>query len=281
MSGSPHQGIIREVTGKGKITIRATSALPVKSEFTGKQIKALEEIAEKYGSRRVHVTPRQSIEIPDVCRTHLEEVTKKLQEADFTPGSTGNTVRNVFTCSRWCLYNGLPIGELSERLSSDFSNKETPGKVTLSLSACSFSCSRSMTSDIGIIGKVKIKISREKCIQCKVCIRDPLGCQVDAIEIPEDGVKVDSSVCVNCGFCSNVCKPGAITVRSLGYEIIIGGSGGVMPRIGTTYEDFVDGDSVPGVVGRIIERYRALGEEGERIGDVLDRIGMEVFKNER
>jgi dissimilatory sulfite reductase (desulfoviridin) alpha/beta subunit len=51
---------------KGKCTLRLASNDPCSAELTAEQIGIIADIAEKYGSGSVHVTSRQTIEIPDV-----------------------------------------------------------------------------------------------------------------------------------------------------------------------------------------------------------------------
>jgi len=48
----------------------------------------------------------------------------------------------------------------------------------------------------------------DSCKKCKACMK--LGCP--AILFTEDGAKIDTSLCVECGLCQKVCKFGAIEV---------------------------------------------------------------------
>ncbi len=54
-----------------------------------------------------------------------------------------------------------------------------------------------------------VSINREKCVKCSMCWK--LGCP--AIEVsPEDGKTIiNPTLCVHCGLCAAVCRPGAIT----------------------------------------------------------------------
>lgn len=49
-------------------------------------------------------------------------------------------------------------------------------------------------------------INSEKCKNCRMCMK--LGCP--AITVSENGLKIDSTLCVGCGLCPEVCKFGAI-----------------------------------------------------------------------
>jgi dissimilatory sulfite reductase (desulfoviridin) alpha/beta subunit len=60
-------GIIEGRT-EGRIVLRVRSEVPYSAEFTADRIGALADIAEKYGLGEVHITPRQTVEIPHVDR---------------------------------------------------------------------------------------------------------------------------------------------------------------------------------------------------------------------
>ncbi len=270
-------GIIRG-EGKGKVVIRVRSARPYTAEITSEQLRALAEVARKYGSRIVHTTPRQAIEIPDVEESLAEEAIRELEKAGFKAGASGELMRHVFACSRWCLYNSTPVAEMAEKLNERYGDTEMPAKLTISLSGCDFSCSRSRTSDIGVIAKTRIKVEPDKCIKCGLCVNEPLGCQVDALTVSkEKPVEWDSERCVGCGFCSNICPTSAITAEEKGFDIYIGGGGGMFPREAKLLKEFVSEDSVLKEVDRIVEKYRALAEPGERLFSVVERVGIEEF----
>jgi len=59
---------------EGKATLRVRSLEPHSAEFTSEQIGAIADIAERYGSGQVHVSARQTIEIPDIERSAIKEV---------------------------------------------------------------------------------------------------------------------------------------------------------------------------------------------------------------
>ncbi len=223
------KGIIKGRT-QGKVVLRVRSEEPYSAEFTAAQIGVLADIAEHYGSGAVHFTPRQTVEIPHIDTAALPAVTALLSGHGLFPGSTGRHPRNVTACSRWCLYNASPVSDAARKLNSLLNEKVLPGKTDISLSGCEFSCVRSRTSDIGVIARTEIVITDKKCKQCSLCIKEPLGCQADAITLTPEGVEIDRRKCVRCGFCSGVCRPGAIAAGSRGFDIFVGGNGGIMPR---------------------------------------------------
>jgi len=256
---------------KGKITLRLKASDPYSSELTTHQIGVIADIAEIYGSGVVHITPRQTVEIPDIMESSLEEIIDKLRKAGLSPGSTDRHLRNVIACSRWCLYNASPMDGIAKRLNNLYMDKVMPGKTTISLSGCDFSCVRSRTSDIGVIARAEIELTDRACKKCSLCVKEPLGCQVDAITITDDGVVIDAERCVRCGFCTNVCRPESIRVRSKGFDILLGGRGGIRPREAVFYKRLSSEDELIQEIEDIIEHYCKVAKEGERIADVLER----------
>lgn len=258
-------------------TVRVRSLDPYSSEFTAGQIGVLADIAERFGSGRVHVTPRQTVEIPHILCDDLLEVTALLEEVGLAPGSSGTHLRNVIACSRWCLYNAVPLSDLARRINNIHAERELPGKTNISLSGCDFSCVRSRTSDIGVISRTGVEITDKECKKCSLCIKEPLGCQVDAIRLTDAGVILDTQRCVSCGFCTNICRPGTLKAKFRAFDIFLGGCGGLKPREAVLYKRVVTEEDVVKEIDSILSRYVETGRNGERLGALIERIGLENF----
>ncbi len=130
---------------KERVTLRIQSLEPYSSELTAEQIGAIADIAEAYGSGSVHVTPRQTIEIPDIGIARLEGIRNLLNNYGLYTGSSGRYLRNIIACSRWCLYNAIPVSDLAQKLNNLFHRRILPGKTNIALSGCDFSCVSSRT----------------------------------------------------------------------------------------------------------------------------------------
>ncbi len=259
---------------KNRVALRIRSIEPHSSELTGEQLGIIADIAEKYGSGTVHVTPRQTIEIPDIEQSLITEVTGILGSVGLYPGSSDRFLRNIIACSRWCLYNVAPLSDFTQKLNKIYKDKVLPGKTIISLSGCDFSCVRSKTSDIGVIARAEIEITDKKCKQCSLCIKEPLGCQVDAITITDEGVLIDTERCIRCGFCTNVCRPDSIRVKSRSFDLFIGGSGGIKPKEAQFYKNVSSEDEVVQEINKLLDKYLSVAESGERIRDVTERLGL-------
>jgi dissimilatory sulfite reductase (desulfoviridin) alpha/beta subunit len=266
-------GILQGRT-KGKSTIRVASNDPYSAELTAEQIGSIADIAEKYGSGSVHVTTRQTIEIPDIELTSLNEIKELIKNSGLYTGSSDKYIRNVMACSRWCLYNASPLSDLAAQINRKYQSRELPGKTIISLSGCDFSCVRSRTSDIGVIARSEIKLTDKKCKQCSLCVKEPLGCQVDAITLTDEGVQIDTERCVRCGFCTKICKPGTIAVNLNSYDIFLGGKGGVKPREAEFFKNVKSEDELVRQIDAVLAGYVSVADDRERIGDVIDRLGM-------
>lgn len=270
-------GVIHD-RAEGKVTLRIRSLEPYSAEFTAEQLGILADVAESYGSGSVHVTPRQTIEIPDISEKKVPAIQQALAGSGLALGSAGLWTRNVTACSRWCLFNAAPMSSLAQRMNVLFAERILPGKTNISLSGCDFSCVRSRTSDIGVIARSEIELTDKKCKQCSLCVKEPLGCQVDAITITDDGVTIDTERCVRCGFCSSVCKPGSIALRSTGYDLYVGGGGGLKPREAVFLANRTSEDKLLDAIQQVLDRYKEQAAPGQRIGDLIDAGGIDVFR---
>ena len=266
-------GILQGRT-KGKSTLRVASNDPYSAELTADQIGIIADIAEKYGSGSVHVTARQTIEIPDIELSCLDEIRKLINNSGLYTGSSDKYIRNIMACSRWCLYNASPLSDLAAQINRKYQSRELPGKTIISLSGCDFSCVRSRTSDIGVIARSEIKLTDKKCKKCSLCVKEPLGCQVDAITLTDEGVQIDTERCVRCGFCTKICKPGTIEVNLKSYDIFLGGKGGVKPREAEFYKNVKSEDELVRQIDAVLAGYVSVADDRERIGDVIDRLDM-------
>jgi dissimilatory sulfite reductase (desulfoviridin) alpha/beta subunit len=264
---------------QNRVTLRVRSVEPYSSELTGEQLGAIADIAEKYGSGIVHVTPRQTVEIPDIEGSSVGDINKLLSGSGLYTGSSDRYLRNVIACSRWCLYNAFPVTDLALTLNRRYRDRVLPGKTNISLSGCDFSCVRSRTSDIGVIARADIELTDKKCKKCSLCIKEPLGCQVDAITVSDDGVAVDTKRCIRCGFCTNICKPETIRVRLRSFDIFLGGCGGIKPQEAAFYKNVSDEEELFDEIEHVIKRYEELADQGGRIRDVIEKSGLEAMED--
>ncbi len=98
------------------------------------------------------------------------------------------------------------------------------------------------------------------------------------------GMELPSKFKIGVSSCPNKCTDAAtidlgIMGTSKGYHIYVGGNGGVKPRLADLLVEHVHPCEVLGIVDRVIEFYKNQAKGQERIGRMIDRIGLEELKN--
>jgi dissimilatory sulfite reductase (desulfoviridin) alpha/beta subunit len=284
----PKVGIIKgvlakdiELTGDKSVNLR-TSARPFKNVYSSAQLRAIKSVLEKYGSGKVHLTPRYNLEIPEVGQKNIDKALQELYCAGLFPGGAGTSVRNIFTCPDWCSKNIRPVQELGAMVSRNFGDMDMPNKVTISFAGCSNGCSRPHNCDIGIIAVGKVEIADGACPdECTDCLA---ACRFGAIEKTGSRIKLNDK-CIDCCKCVETCGHGMLGIGKTGFTVLIGGKEGVSVRFGIRYADFAEDFEILEIVDRVLNRYkeRARLKKGsnkkkERLAEVIDRLGIEVFK---
>jgi dissimilatory sulfite reductase (desulfoviridin) alpha/beta subunit len=115
-----------------------------------------------------------------------------------------------------------------------------------------------------------------KCTDCGKCI--PV-CAVGAIKKTEGKYVRDEDLCVNCSACTTLCPPGAWVPATVGVRVLAGGTMGKRPRLATVVADLLkDPKEALALVRKILAVYRAEGKSKERLGHMMDRIGLDEFQ---
>ncbi len=114
-----------------------------------------------------------------------------------------------------------------------------------------------------------------------------LGLQ-DTISLAEklkkfEGKKLPSKMKIAISGCPNSCTEPALRDIGLmgtkdGFTLFVGGSAGKKPRIGWKVAENVSPDEALSIVERIIEFYERNGRKGKRLGDLIESMGLEVFR---
>lgn len=83
--------------------------------------------------------------------------------------------------------------------------------------------------------------------------------------------------------CQNSCAEPAVRDIGImgtpkGYNVMVGGNAGMKPRLAETIAQFQTEGQVLDMVDRIINYYKDNAKLNERLGDFMDRVGMDAFK---
>ncbi|MDJ0722421.1 MAG: NAD(P)/FAD-dependent oxidoreductase [Desulfobacterales bacterium] len=116
---------------------------------------------------------------------------------------------------------------------------------------------------------------------CRLGLQDSLtmGMRLDdryhGMELPNK-MKMGVSGCTN-NCAENCIKDIALMGKKSGWTVTAGGNGAKKPRLADHIAEDLDDDAAVTLIDRIIDYYRENGKRGERIGQMIDRLGQETF----
>lgn len=236
------------------------------------RLRKIVEVAERYGGDYVHLSVRQSVEIPYVSWKDFGALQAELREVGQEVASCGARVRVPTACSG-CEYNpnGLTATQEMTRIVDDqFFGTAMPHKFKISFSGCPIDCARTSEMDLGFQGAVRPRWEQEPCTGCRLC---GSACQEGAIESdPKSGEPhYYPDKCLYCGDCIRVCPTDAWRPGEVGWMVRVGGKHGRHPMLGHKIAEFVTDTQVSEIVQAVTDWYVAHGaDKGRtRIGTIL------------
>jgi len=262
-------GIIRQ-RQKDKFTVRlkvAGGRLPLE------RLARILDVAKKYGSDCVHLTVRQSVEIPYVQSTDLDKVREELGEVGQEIATCGARVRVPVACGG-CEYNPRGLMD-SQRMAMEVSSRffgrgPFAGKFKMAFSGCPNDCPHSAANDLGFQGAVEPVLDDSACTCCGLCAA---ACKEGAIVVDSASGKprLLPEKCVYCGDCIQSCPNDTWKARRTGWVVRVGGKHGRHPIMGARVAEFLPDAKVFNVIEAVIEWYEkhAKGKTRVRVGDLL------------
>ncbi len=243
------------------------------------QMRKLTKIAEKYGDGSLHLTTRQTLEIPHVDPAHLEKIAVQLSKNGTPLGAEREEVVNITACpgTERCKYANIETIELAKKIDERVFGRQTPIKMRISISACPYVCTGSLTSEIGVTGRIRPLRTPGLCTGCGSCVE---YCREGAISI-RDGISVlDAGRCAMCGVCVHSCPYGLLKSDYMHYQITVGGRRGRDPQNGIELINVESADAVVEIIDRIVYRVYRRAWSGRSLRDQMDEIGFAGFKEE-
>ena len=210
----------------------------VGGNLTAKQLAKIAEVSENYGDGYVHLTSRQSVEIPFVKLDDVEAVKDALAEGDVEPGVCGPRVRTITACQgeAICPSGCIDTYALAKELDDRYFAKELPHKFKFGITGCQNNCLKAEENDVGIKGGIKVSWKEDACIGCGVCVK---ACRQGAITLEDGKISVDNSKCNYCGRCFKACPTDAWDTIH-GYIVSFGGLFGNSINKGETIIPFIE-----------------------------------------
>ncbi len=244
-----------------------------------KKMKRIVEVASKYSkSDYVHLSFRQSVEIPYVDIKDFEKLKRELVEVGQEIASCGLRVRVPTACSG-CEYNPRGITDtqyFAQESDRRYFAQPMPHKFKLSFSGCPIDCARTKEMDLGFQGEVEPIWDEATCIGCRLCAK---VCPTSAIIADSETGKPKyfPDRCIYCGQCIKVCPTDSWRAKRSGHAVRVGGRHGYIPRPADTVAHLVPDDRVFTIIEKTIEFYKENGKPRERIGATIDRVGIKNY----
>lgn len=243
------------------------------------QLAKIAEVADKFGDGHVHLTSRQSVEIPFIKLDDIDEVKKALGEGGVEPGVCGPRVRTVTACQgeSICPSGCIDTYGLAKELDNRYFARELPHKFKFGITGCQNNCLKAEENDLGIKGGIKVSWRESDCIQCGVCVK---ACRTEALSLIDGKIVLDKEKCNYCGRCLKACPTEAWDAVH-GYIVSFGGLFGNSISKGETIIPFIDNhDKLMEVCDAAIQFFDDNANAGERFKFTIERIGKEKFKEE-
>jgi anaerobic sulfite reductase subunit C len=247
--------------------------------ITGTQLRGIADIAEKYKKDIVHLTTRQTIEIPHVDPEVLTAITTDLAKNGTPLGSERDEIVNIIACPGMerCIFANIDTQTLAGRIDAQLFGKEMPTKVRIAISGCPNACTSPMLNEIGIIGRIRGIRSPGQCTGCGTCVQ---YCKENAIQI-KNGISVlDPKKCVQCGVCIRSCPFNTIQADHTHYLLLVGGRRGRHPHLGRDLIMLEKEDQVVSVVEKIVTWVYRRAWSGRLLSDQMDDLQFEQFKQD-
>ncbi|BBB91925.1 MAG TPA: 4Fe-4S binding protein [Methylomusa anaerophila] len=253
----------------------------VGGHITAEQLKKVYEVAQQYGQGYIHMTSRQSIEIPFIKLEDIDTVKKALAEAGVQPGACGPRVRTITACqgATICPHGLIDTTALAKEFDERYYARELPHKFKLGITGCRNNCLKAEENDLGVRGGTEVKWDAGKCNFCGLC---EAVCSAKVIQVNQQDKKLSfkDTDCIFCGKCVKVCPAGAWQGKS-GFIVYFGGLYGKQIAIGKQLEPrLLSNEELHKVVEATLEFFKQYGKQGERFGNTLDRVGWDLFRRQ-
>lgn len=253
----------------------------VGGQVQAEQLKKVYELAETYGRGYVHMTSRQSIEIPFIQLKDIDVVKKELSEAGLQPGACGPRVRTITACqgSNICTSGLIDTTELAYEFDQKYYARELPHKFKLGITGCRNNCLKAEENDLGVKGGLKVTWEENACTFCGLC---EVICPTKVIAVDKKAktLTFEESGCINCGKCVKACPTDAWGGQP-GFILYFGGLFGNRITVGKQLLPILfEKEDVHKVIEATLSFFNTHGKKSERFANTLDRVGWDLLQKE-
>ena len=271
--------------------------------YTTEKLRQLADVWDQYGSGlyNMHGSTGDII-LLGTTTENLQPCIDALSEIGFDLGGSGGALRTLSCCvgqarcEKACIDSMEIIRDLTMHYQNEIHRPAWPYKFKIKVSACPNDCAAaSARSDLAIIG-----IWRDAIVIDADAVREYVDkgfnifdqvirkCPTDAIDWnpQKQELTLRAEDCVRCMHCINVMPKALFIGKERGAALLIGGKAPVVKgaRIGSVLVPFIKLEppftELKELVEKITEWWAEHGKNRERIGELIDRLGMSVFLKE-
>lgn len=249
-------------------------------KITAAQMRCIANAAEQYGNGQIEFTTRLTAEVAGIPYGEIENFRHYLEQENLVTGGTGAKVRPVVSCKgttcQFGLYDTFALSEeIHERFFVGYGDVKLPHKFKIAVGGCPNNCVKPNLNDVGIIGQRLPQLDTDKCKGCGKCAI-VAACPVNACAVRGGKMQRDTAVCTQCGRCVDKCYFNAVSAKTTGYKIVVGGRWGNQISMGHTLGTlFTSEAEVLSMVEKVILLFRSEGYAGERLAVTLARVGFD------
>jgi sulfite reductase alpha subunit len=266
--------------------------------YTSDAIRKICDIWERHGSgiTNMHGSTGDII-LLGTTTDQLEPTFQELTAAGFDLGGSGSAMRTPSACvgkarCEWACYDAMKLCyDLTMAYQDEIHRPAVPYKFKIKCSACPNDCVASIArADLSIIGTWRgpIEIDQQ---EVKRCADGGLDVQKDVCDLcPAKAVSWDGSrlqikdgECLHCMHCINAMPKALKLGKERGATILIGSKAPIIQGalLSSVLIPFVPEaelfDTIKELVSRIWDFWDEYGKNRERVGELIQRVGMANF----
>jgi len=118
---------------------------------------------------------------------------------------------------------------------------------------------------------------------CRLGLQDSLGVGME-LDTKYHGMELPGKLKIGVSGCQNECaetciKDIALVGAKKGWTLMAGGSGARKPRLADTLATELETEEVKNLVDRLVDFYRENGQKNERMGKMMDRLGVDAVRS--
>ena len=266
--------------------------------YTSEALRTIADIWERHGSgiTNMHGSTGDII-LLGTTTDELEPTFQELCHAGFDLGGSGSAVRTPSACvgmarCEWACYDTMKLCyDLTQNYQDELHRPAFPYKFKFKCAGCPNDCVASIArADLSIIGTWKDDIQVDESevakyassgtdVQKEVCDLCPSKC----MKWDGKNLSINNRDCVHCMHCINVMPKALRPGKEKGAVILIGSKAPIMQGalLSSVLIPFVPAaellDTIKELVTRIWDFWDEYGTNRERIGELIQRVGLPAF----